>query len=91
VSVVGPRAATAYGSHVAIELSAELAGGGWTVISGGSPQLRVSLVPGGPTGGPKWLSPADSARWIARMAPMNSTRRSNERQDRRSKRVRRAP
>ncbi len=36
VSVVGSRAATAYGSHVATELSAELAGLSWTVISGGA-------------------------------------------------------
>src|SRR5262249_40570622 len=36
VSVVGSRAATAYGSHVATELSAELAGLGWTGISGGA-------------------------------------------------------
>jgi DNA processing protein len=36
VSVVGSRAATAYGSHVATELSAELAGLGWSVISGGA-------------------------------------------------------
>jgi DNA processing protein len=36
VSVVGSRAASAYGSHVATELSAELAGLGWSVISGGA-------------------------------------------------------
>jgi DNA processing protein len=36
VSVVGSRAATAYGSHVATELSADLAGLGWTIISGGA-------------------------------------------------------
>jgi DNA processing protein len=36
VSVVGSRAASAYGSHVATELSADLAGCGWTVISGGA-------------------------------------------------------
>jgi len=36
VSVVGSRAATAYGSHVATELAADLAGQGWTVISGGA-------------------------------------------------------
>jgi len=36
VSVVGSRAATAYGSHVATELAAELAGLGWAVISGGA-------------------------------------------------------
>ena len=34
--MVGSRAASAYGSHVATELSAELAGLGWTVISGGA-------------------------------------------------------
>ena len=36
VSVVGARAATAYGSHVSAELSAALAERGWTVLSGGA-------------------------------------------------------
>lgn len=36
VSVVGARAATAYGSHVATEISAALAERGWTVLSGGA-------------------------------------------------------
>jgi DNA processing protein len=36
VSVVGARAATAYGSHVSAEISAALAGRGWTVLSGGA-------------------------------------------------------
>jgi DNA processing protein len=36
VSVVGARAATAYGSHVSSELSAALAERGWTVLSGGA-------------------------------------------------------
>ncbi len=36
VSVVGSRAATAYGTHVGTELGADLAGAGWTVISGGA-------------------------------------------------------
>jgi len=36
VSVVGSRAATAYGTHVGTEVAAELAGLGWTVISGGA-------------------------------------------------------
>ena len=36
VSVVGARAATAYGSHVAAELSAALAERDWTVLSGGA-------------------------------------------------------
>jgi DNA processing protein len=36
VSVVGARAATAYGAHVAAELAAELAARDWTVVSGGA-------------------------------------------------------
>jgi DNA processing protein len=36
VSVVGARAATAYGSHVCTELAATLAEQGWTVVSGGA-------------------------------------------------------
>lgn len=54
VSVVGSRAATAYGSHVATELAAELAGLGWTVISGGAFGIdacahRGALAVGGST------------------------------------------
>jgi hypothetical protein len=47
VSVVGSRAATAYGSHVATELSAELSGLGWTVISGGAKVLYPETVVAG--------------------------------------------
>lgn len=36
VSVVGARAATAYGSHVSAELAAGLASRGWAVLSGGA-------------------------------------------------------
>lgn len=36
VSVVGARACTAYGEHVAAELGAGLADRGWTVVSGGA-------------------------------------------------------
>ena len=36
VSIVGSRAATAYGTHVGTELAAEIAGHGWAVISGGA-------------------------------------------------------
>ncbi|MGL4256547.1 MAG: DNA-processing protein DprA, partial [Microbacterium sp.] len=36
VAIVGARAATSYGDHVALELSADLAGGGLPVISGGA-------------------------------------------------------
>ena len=36
VSIVGTRAATAYGSHVCTEMAVTLAERGWTVISGGA-------------------------------------------------------
>jgi DNA processing protein len=36
VSVVGTRAATAYGAHVCAELAMALAESGWTVVSGGA-------------------------------------------------------
>jgi len=36
VSVVGARAATAYGAHVSAELAAGLASRGWAVVSGGA-------------------------------------------------------
>ena len=36
VSVVGSRASTGYGEHVAAELAADLAAAGWTVVSGGA-------------------------------------------------------
>lgn len=36
VAVVGARAASEYGLHVATELGADLAGRGWTVVSGGA-------------------------------------------------------
>jgi DNA processing protein len=36
VSVVGTRAATAYGAHVCTELSISLAEKGWTIVSGGA-------------------------------------------------------
>jgi DNA processing protein len=36
VSVVGARAATSYGAHVAAEIAADLADRGWAVVSGGA-------------------------------------------------------
>jgi len=36
VSIVGARAATAYGAHVSAELGASLVGRGWAVVSGGA-------------------------------------------------------
>lgn len=36
VAIVGARAATSYGEHVALELAADLAGGGIPVVSGGA-------------------------------------------------------
>ncbi|ALJ20309.1 DNA-processing protein DprA [Microbacterium sp. No. 7] len=54
VAIVGARAATAYGEHVAMELGAELAARGLTVISGGAYGIdgaahRAALGAGGAT------------------------------------------
>ncbi len=54
VAVVGARAATAYGGHVASDLGYNLAGRGWTVVSGGAFGIdalahRGALAAGGVT------------------------------------------
>jgi DNA processing protein len=54
VSVVGARAATSYGTHVATELGYGLANRGWTVVSGGAYGIdaaahRGALAAGGVT------------------------------------------
>jgi len=54
VAVVGARAATRYGDHVAMELAADLAGGGIPVVSGGAYGIdgaahRAALTVGGLT------------------------------------------
>jgi DNA processing protein len=54
VAVVGSRASTAYGEHVAADLAADLASGGWTVVSGGAYGIdgsahRAALAVGGLT------------------------------------------
>ncbi|MGH3094943.1 MAG: DNA-processing protein DprA [Streptosporangiales bacterium] len=54
VAVVGSRAATGYGEHVAGEMGVALAERGWTVVSGGAYGIdarahRGALIPGGPT------------------------------------------
>jgi DNA processing protein len=54
VSIVGSRAATAYGAHVAAEIAADLAGHGWAVVSGAAYGIdgaahQGALVAGGRT------------------------------------------
>lgn len=71
VAIIGARACTAYGEHVAGELAAALAGEGRVVVSGGAYGIdavahRVSLAVGGPTvavmaGGLDRLYPAGNA------------------------------
>jgi DNA processing protein len=54
VALVGSRASTAYGEHVAAELGHQLGERGWTVVSGGAYGIdgaahRGALAAGGPT------------------------------------------
>ncbi|MGY1649924.1 DNA-processing protein DprA [Geodermatophilus sp. SYSU D01119] len=54
VAVVGSRASTSYGEHVAAELGAQLGERGWTVVSGGAYGIDVAahrgaLAAGAPT------------------------------------------
>jgi DNA processing protein len=53
-AVVGSRAATGYGAHVAGEIAADLAGSGWAIVSGGAYGIdaaahRGALLTGGIT------------------------------------------
>ena len=78
VAIVGARAASSYGEHVAMELSADLAGGGIPVVSGGAYGIdgaahRAALTVGGPTiallaGGVDRAYPAGNAGLIDRIA-----------------------
>lgn len=78
VAVVGARAATSYGEHVAIELAADLAGSGIAVVSGGAYGIdgaahRATLSVGGMTvallaGGVDRAYPAGNAGLIDRIA-----------------------
>ncbi|WP_181612004.1 DNA-processing protein DprA [Nonomuraea soli] len=54
VAIVGARAATAYGVHVASDFAVELSDAGWTVVSGGAYGIdgaahRGALIGGSPT------------------------------------------
>ncbi len=78
VAIVGARAATSYGEHVALELAADLAGGGIPVVSGGAYGIdgaahRAALRSGGMTvalsaGGVDRAYPAGNADLIDRVA-----------------------
>jgi DNA processing protein len=77
VALVGARAATSYGEHVALELSADLAGGGIPVVSGGAYGIdgashRAAMAVGGVTvallaGGAERAYPAGHTQLIDRM------------------------
>lgn len=78
VAIVGARAATGYGEHVAAELASELAGRGVTVVSGGAYGIdgaahRAALSGGGTTvaflaGGADRPYPAGHTDLLARIA-----------------------
>ncbi|GAA4171184.1 DNA-processing protein DprA [Gryllotalpicola koreensis] len=78
VAMVGTRAATAYGNHVATELAAGLAGRDWTVVSGGAYGVdasshRAALAAKGRTiaimaGGLNSFYPIGNSELIARVA-----------------------
>ena len=78
VAIVGARAATSYGDHVALELSADLAGGGVPVVSGGAYGIdgaahRAALAVGGLTvallaGGVDRAYPAGHTDLVERIA-----------------------
>ncbi|MEU1970625.1 DNA-processing protein DprA [Microbacterium sp. NPDC019599] len=77
-ALVGARAATSYGEHVAMELAADLAGGGTPIVSGGAYGIdgaahRAALAVGGLTvaflaGGADRAYPAGHAQLIGRIA-----------------------
>nr|BFE56398.1 hypothetical protein GCM10020063_009240 [Dactylosporangium thailandense] len=50
VAVVGARAATSYGMHVAAQLGTDLAGTGWTVVSTGAFGIDAAALRGALTG-----------------------------------------
>jgi DNA processing protein len=78
VAVVGSRAASAYGDHMAALLSGGLTDAGWTVISGGAYGIdaaahRAALSAGGPTiavlaGGVDVAYPARNANLLDQVA-----------------------
>jgi len=78
VAIVGTRAATGYGTHVATEFAAELAERGWTVVSGGAYGIdasahRAALAAKGDTiavmaGGLNSFYPTGNSDLIARVA-----------------------
>ena len=78
VAIVGARASSSYGEHVATELASELAGEGWTIVSGGAYGIdgtahRAALRAGGITiavlaGGIDRAYPAGHAQLFDRIA-----------------------
>jgi DNA processing protein len=61
VSVVGRRAATAYGAHVATEIAAGLSGQGWTVISGAAYGIDAAAHHGAAVAGGATVAALDGA------------------------------
>lgn len=77
VAIVGARAATQYGEHVATQIAADLAGRSWAIVSGGAYGIdaaahRGAVVAGGPTvavlaNGVDQVYPQGNAQLLARV------------------------
>lgn len=77
LAVVGARAATQYGEHVATQIAADLAGRSWVIVSGGAYGIdaaahRGAVVGGGPTiavlaNGVDQVYPQGNAQLLARV------------------------
>ncbi len=78
VALIGARACTTYGEHVAAQIAGGVADAGWTVVSGGAYGIdavahRVAVASGAPTvaflaGGVDRPYPAGNARLLAAIA-----------------------
>lgn len=73
VAIVGSRAATGYGAHVAGEIAADLAGRGWTIISGAAYGIDAAAHRGALTVPDQGPTIAVLASGVSRPYPLGHT------------------